>query len=301
MSEAPGRRNWSVTNPQGGIATISGLDFGGSGPLAILSHANGFCAATWSLVAPRLTARYHVVALDARGHGDSDPPPVLDDALWDLFVSDLTSVALQLLEETGESRVAYGIGNSMGGIVTAVAEARHPGLFERIAMLDPPIHPTPALISALGLALETEPGNRKESLVDLTRRRRAVWPSREAAREAWRDKPMFAAMKEAAFEQYLQEGLTEQADGQVALKCDPLVEAHVFLTTGGLDFLDYGPKVAAPVLLVHAEKGHLPQPLFRALVKLFPRGTLEEVPCGHLLPMEAPALTAGILLEFAEV
>ena len=299
MSEAPRRRSWSVDNPEAGQAVISGLDFGGSGPLAILSHANGFCAATWALVAPRLTARYHVVALDARGHGDSDPPPVLDDGLWDLFVSDLTSVALQLLEETGEPQVAYGIGNSMGGIVTAVAESRHPGLFERIAMLDPPIHPTPALVTALGLALETEPGNGKESLVDLTRRRRAVWPSRGAAREAWRDKPMFAAMKEAAFELYLQEGLAEQADGQVALKCDPRVEAHVFLTTGGLNFLDYGPKVAVPVLLVHAEKGHMPQPLFQELVKFFPHGTLEAAPCGHLLPMEAPALTAGLLLDFA--
>ena len=34
-------------------------------------HANGFCAATWGLVAERLTPRWQVLAVDARGHGDS--------------------------------------------------------------------------------------------------------------------------------------------------------------------------------------------------------------------------------------
>ncbi len=299
MSGEAERRYWTVEDPAGAQARISGLDFGGTGPLAILSHANGFCAATWALVAPRLTSHFRVIALDSRGHGDSDPPPVLDENLWDYFVNDLISVALQLLEEAGEVRVGYGIGSSMGGIVTAAAEARHPGLFERIAMLDPPIHPTPALISALGLQVEMEPGNQKEARVEQTRRRRAAWPSRDAARAAWRDKPMFAVMEDAAFEVYLAEGLGDQPDGQVALKCDPSVEAQVFLTTGNLDVLDYAPKVVAPVLLVRAERGHLPATLFPSLVKLFPRGTLKELPVGHLLPMEAPALTADALLAFA--
>ena len=43
---------------------IAALDWGGSNPLAILCHANGFCAATWSLVAELLREEFRVVALD---------------------------------------------------------------------------------------------------------------------------------------------------------------------------------------------------------------------------------------------
>jgi pimeloyl-ACP methyl ester carboxylesterase len=296
---SPARREWCVENPDGGTAIIRGLDFGGNGPLAVLSHANGLCAAPWESVAMRLTSRWHVIALDARGHGDSDPPPALDGSIWDIFVSDLIAVTSQLLEEHGQSRIDYGIGSSMGGIVTAVAEARQPGLFRRIAMLDPPIHPTPGVIEALNLDLDPGSPRNGSSLVEQTRRRRAIWPSREAARAAWRDKPMFAAMSDRAFELYVQEALADQDDGSVVLKCDPAVEAHVFETTNSLDVLDYGPKVSAPVLLVHAERGHFPLSLYESLSTVFPNCTLTRLPAGHLLPLEAPQLTAEALEEFA--
>ena len=39
-------------------------DWGGDGPLALLAHANSFCAALWTPVAARLRARYHVVGYD---------------------------------------------------------------------------------------------------------------------------------------------------------------------------------------------------------------------------------------------
>jgi pimeloyl-ACP methyl ester carboxylesterase len=288
-----------VENSDGSVATVRGFDFGGTGPLALLSHANGFCAATWGPVASQLAAHHHVIGLDARGHGDSDPPPALDGTIWDIFVSDLIAVTSQLLAEHGESQVDYGIGSSMGGIVTAVAEARHPGLFRRIAMLDPPIHPTPGLIEALGLDLDPGPVSRKSSLVEQTRGRRATWPSRDASRAAWREKPIFAAMTDQAFELYLQEGLAEQDDGRVVLKCDPAVEAHVFETTSGVDVLDYGPKVTAPVLLAHAQRGHFPLSLYESLSGVFPHCTLIELAAGHLLPLEAPQLTVDALNSFA--
>jgi len=298
-SATPRRRSWRVAGEQGTEITIAGWDFGGEGQLALLSHANGFCAATWGLVARELTASYRVVALDARGHGYSDRPAVLDDRLWPHFVDDLTQIAHQLLQELGHAQVGYGIGSSLGGIVTAVAEAEHPGLFERIAMLDPPIHPTPALVASLGLDLEIAPGERKNPLVELTRRRRAVWPSRNAARDAWRDKPMFAAMAPEAFDLYLEEGLADRSDGQVELSCHPDVEAHVFETTGCFDVMDFAPRVNVPLLLAHATNGMFPASLFRALVSLFPQGQFAELAAGHLLPMEAPALTVETLLAFA--
>ena len=111
---------------------IAAWDWGGAGPLALLHHANGMCAATWTLVAELLAHDYRVVAIDARGHGDSSAPPAPDGYRMDAFVTDLVGVARALLAETGRACIAYGIGSSFGGIVTAVAEATSPGLFERI-------------------------------------------------------------------------------------------------------------------------------------------------------------------------
>ena len=59
--------------PTGKMLKLRLRDFGGQGkPIALLHHANGFCAGTWQLVASKLINQFHVVAIDARGHGESD-------------------------------------------------------------------------------------------------------------------------------------------------------------------------------------------------------------------------------------
>lgn len=302
MSSAPIARRWRVPDPAepGSEITIAGWDFGGSGPPALLHHANGFCGATWGLVAGPLTAHYHVYAIDARGHGDSDNIQVPAGARWSYFVSDLVEVAEQLRQEHGATRIAYGIGSSLGGVITAAAEAARPGLFGRIAMLDPPIHATPDLLRYFGLPVpEEDSGERKSTLVEMTRRRKRNWPSRDAARAAWETKAMFASMRPEAFELYLQEGLGDQPDGTVELKCHPDVEAHIFATAGELDPREFAPRVRVPALLVRATGGHFRRDFFEALITLFPQGTLLELEAGHLLPMEAPELTIRTLLAFA--
>lgn len=165
---------------------IRGWDFGGDGPIALLHHANGMCAATWAPVAVGLQSNFRVVAIDARGHGDSEHLSVPQDYDWRFLVSDLYGVAEQLLDESGQSVISLGIGSSFGGIITAGTEAARPGLFERLMLLDPPIHPTQDLIDALGLEQEAQPPSRRDQLVTQTLRRRVQWPSREAARRAWR-------------------------------------------------------------------------------------------------------------------
>lgn len=291
-------RRWRVpnTSPNGSELTIAGWDFGGSGPLAVLHHANGMCAATWALVATELTRKYRVMAIDARGHGDSEHLTVPDDYAWRYFVEDLLAVTEQMLVEVEADKVALGVGSSFGGIITAAAEALHGGRFEQIVMLDPPIHPTLASAAAVGFDFTPGDGDERDLLVAQTKRRRAVWNSRAEAREAWRDKPLFAAWREQGFELYLAEGLGDAADGQVALKCDPTVEGHIFATTGSLDVLDFAPKVDVPVYLVHAAKGYFPEAFFRGLVGLFPDARFSQLQGGHMLPLEVPQQVVDFIL-----
>jgi pimeloyl-ACP methyl ester carboxylesterase len=119
-----------VTLPGRGIE-IALQDWGGSGPLALLHHANGFCAALWAPIAEHLRRRFHVVAMDARGAGDSPLPHVREGenpCRWDDMANDLVGVAEALLAETGHTQLGLGLGHSFGGTLTLIAEVeRRPG------------------------------------------------------------------------------------------------------------------------------------------------------------------------------
>lgn len=51
------------------------LVHGGQGPPLLLLHGYPQTHVEWHKIAPRLAERYHVVAPDLRGYGDSDKPP----------------------------------------------------------------------------------------------------------------------------------------------------------------------------------------------------------------------------------
>ena len=284
----------------GRAVMINVRDFGGSGPVALLHHANGFSAGTWAPVANRLAPHFRVFAIDARGHGDSDAEGATDDQDLSCFVRDEITVAEALCRHCEVPRIAYGIGSSFGGIVTAAAEARRPGLFERVALLDPPVVATPEMNRRLGLNASNGK-ERKGPLIEQTRKRRSHFPSLDEARKRWRAKGMFASWSDTAFELYLAECLRPAADGGVELKCAPLVEAHIFAVNANMDALEYAPAVHIPVLYVRAGKGFFPAEFCERVAGLFPDCTYDEVDGGHLLPLDAPDATADRLLTFAGI
>ena len=103
--------------PESGVE-IALLDWGGEGPPALLHHANGFCAALWGPVARHLRSRFRLIAMDARGHGDSPRPEGPGAFSWDLLAADLLGVGELLLAELGAPRFALGLGHSFGGTLT---------------------------------------------------------------------------------------------------------------------------------------------------------------------------------------
>ena len=65
--------------PRDGWLTVNGLnlhyrDWGGLGPPLILLHGLASTCHIWDLVAPQLAADFAVLAVDQRGHGQSDKP-----------------------------------------------------------------------------------------------------------------------------------------------------------------------------------------------------------------------------------
>ncbi|MBW2279192.1 MAG: alpha/beta hydrolase [Deltaproteobacteria bacterium] len=275
-----------------GIA-LALLDWGGSGPLVILSHANGFCAAMWDEVATALSQSYRVVGFDWRGHGDSDAPPPPDAYVWDEFVADLVALGEALVPELGSGRPAWAIGHSFGGTVSMVAAATRPDLFGRVAMLDPVLIPPEA-------ANLPERAERVNFMADIARKRRHVWPSREDVRASWQTRPPFEHWTPTALDLYLDEGLRDREDGQVELKCSGEVEAAVFGNRSHWNLWEMAERLSVPALLLFAAKGHFVRTVVEELARRAADLRVVDVPAGHLLPMEAPELVAARLLEFGK-
>ncbi len=257
---------------------IALLDWGGEGPLALLHHANGFCAALWDLVARELCADFHVVALDARGHGDSTRLPEAEAYQWELLAGDAIAVAEALAAE-GAGRVALGVGHSIGGTTLLRAAARRPALFERLVLVDPVMTPPQPMPERAAHVAE---------LVESARKRSAVWPSRDEARRRWSGKPFFQGWQPEAFEIYLRFGLRDRPDGQVELKCHPEVEAALFAGNAGYALWEQPPLVHSPALFLWATHGDFPRPFYERFAAGMPDARIHDVESGHLVPMQRP-------------
>ncbi len=284
-------RRRKIPLPAAGVE-IAALDWAGDGPLALLHHANGFCAGVWGLVAEALSPRYRVVAMDARGHGDSSCPEGDEAFRWERFAEDVLSVASVLTRESPDGRVALGLGNSFGGTALIAAASRAPGLFERLVVVDPVVLPPRSM------AIPPEARGRGRQLAEGARRRRAVFASRAEAREAWAARGFFAAWDPRALDLYVAEGLRDREDGQVELKCSPETEAAVFEASGTFDIFELAPAVRAPALFLWAARDSFPRDLHEALAARMPRARLEATDSGHLIPMERPDLVVEAVLRF---
>jgi pimeloyl-ACP methyl ester carboxylesterase len=292
MQAPPERRR--VALAQAGVE-ISLLDWGGDGPLALLHHANGFCAATWGPVAERLREDFRVVAMDARGHGDSSRPEGESAYAWTHFGRDAAAVGRALLAESGQPRIALGLGHSFGGTSLLMAAADEPELFARLVLVDP-VMPPPRVEEA---AIDPTRVERGDGLIERARRRREVFPDREAARASWSEKPLFRDWDPRAFELYLQEGLRDRPDGQVELKCATEVEAAIFSQGRSFDTWEVAAKVSTPTLLLWAEHGDFPRVVFEEVAKRMGDARILDAAAGHLVPMEQPDLVAREALAFA--
>jgi pimeloyl-ACP methyl ester carboxylesterase len=276
--------HYTVSLPERRVE-IAVLDWGGSGPLMLLHHANGFCKGIWGVVAEGLRDRFRVIAMDARGHGDSSHPDHAGAYSWDEIAEDLVAAAAALARTHG-SPIALGIGHSLGGTSMLGAAARRPDLFERLLLVDPVI---PIAVGS--------PGYRKhepmvQRLINGARRRRAHWPSRAAARTWCQERRFFAAWQPEVIELYLLDGLRERADGGVELKCPGSIEAQIFGGSAGLDVLALAARVHAPTVALWASQGDFSLPRLEQVAATMRSARVEPVASGHLVPMERPDLVA---------
>ena len=237
-------------------------------------------------MAARLASRFHVIALDFRGHGDSTEPSA-GALAWTGMIDDLLAVVDALDLGDGPAPVAFG--HSMGGACVLGAEHRRPGTFRGAFVFEPIVIPD-------AFADGDSPGS--NPLAASARRRRPTFPSREDAVYRYASRPPLGVFRADSLWSYVEAGFADTPEGRVTLKCRPEVEASVF-EAPGKPLASHLATVTMPVTLAigHRDPGPGPADFGRHAIGFLPGGTLHEYPTlGHFGPFQDPDLVADDVL-----
>lgn len=249
----------------------------------VFSHANGFNGRTYRTILQPLARDLRILLLDLRGHGASTLPAQIEGRQgWLEFRDDL----LALLAALGQGPLVLA-GHSMGGTTSLLAAAIQPARVKALALFDPVVMPT-------GLSPEAV---QESPLVAGALRRRAAFPSRQAAFEAYLGRGAFRSWSDAQLADYVAAGFAETEAGEVSLTCTPDWEASNF-RTHNYDAWAAFRESRCPIRILRAEQastfrleGH------EAELGDDGRITVETVPgTTHFLPMERPELVRRTLL-----
>jgi pimeloyl-ACP methyl ester carboxylesterase len=244
-------------------------------PKLVLLHGGGANAHWWDHLAPALAERLHVVALDFRGHGDSDRPEPQPGA----FARDLAA----LLEHLGALDAAL-LGHSMGAHVALEHAARHGGARRprALVLVDPSRGAPVRTRRAMRLALAV----------------RRSYRTREDAIARYRFLPPAPGAPEALRRHIAERSLCEEPDGRFAFNFDP---RWFGLPPARIPDLSH---VASPVLVVRGGESTLLTAEGAAeLARELPHArTVEVAGAGHNVHLERPEAFLAAVLDFlAEV
>jgi len=235
----------------------------------VLLHGGGANVHWWDHLAPRWAADHHVVALDFRGHGDSDHP---EERVQGAFQDDLDA----LLEKLGTRRVVL-IGHSMGAHVALDHAARNPDT-RGLVLIDP--------------SRGAPKRSRRRARLALAFKR--SYPTFDDAVERYRFLPPSEHAPEALRVAIAKASTREEPDGRFGYKFDPHWFSLPPRTPPEVS------NVACPTLVVRgAESALLSEAGARELAGTIPRGRVEIVPgAGHHVLLDAPEALGDAVAEF---
>jgi pimeloyl-ACP methyl ester carboxylesterase len=245
------------------------LDFGGEGTPTIFIHGVTGHAAAWSGVAPSLVQHGRCLALDLRGHGDSQ---WADDYATSTHAADVVAV----LDALGLERAAL-VGSSWGALIALATASIAPDRVRRLALVD--IEPS------FG-ASETDVAPRPQSFADHA----AV-----VAFERSRNPHAPPALIEIVAAMSVRPG-----EGSVLVpKFDPYFFARWPFRSD--DWWSVLPGIAPPTLVVHAADSFVRGAVTRRMAATVADGHHVEIAdCTHVVPVDAPAALVAVLDDFLD-
>ncbi len=241
---------------------FSWLDGGGEGAVLIALHAHWMGATTFRGLMAALAPAYRVVALDQRGHGDSDHAATYtrEDYAGDLkaFVAELRLSAPVVL-----------LGNSLGGINALQFAARHPELTRGLILED------------IAVEVSTD--------INFVRAWSGSFPTREALAE--RVGPRMLPYLEASFR--------ETKEGwQLAFDPEEMVRSQEWLKGR---YWEEWLSSSCPALVIRGKDSRVTaREEIEEMVRRRPNTRLVELPGGHVVHHDSPEAFAAEVRSFLD-
>ena len=243
-------------------------------PPLIMLHGIGRVAHTFDHIAPHFASKYHVMAIDMRGHGDSGWDP-MGAYLVEDYVKDIEGLADQL-----RLRNIVIWGNSTGGRVAQVFAGLHPDVVAAVISEDVGPERPSQLADNVARQLKQEDATgwatEEELLIQL--------------------KSSYPRTSEEILRSYSHYGTKKRADGRVIWKRDPAI-ANGFVPTELWRFVR---QIKPPIIYILGGRSTVvPAATQEELKKALPQAEIAIIPgAGHYPSEESPAEFLAVVDKF---
>ena len=264
---------------QAGGVKLHFADWGGEGrPTLLLLHGDMRTSRSWDAVARELRDDFHVLALDMRGHGDSDWPE--SGYTFAQRVDDLEAFA-----DAVGMRGAATAAHSTGGVVATLLAKRRPDIFSRLMLLEPMVVVTESFQRMVSKRAETP---------------RRTWASRAEMRDYLKWHRMTGKWRDDVIEDVAAHESYARADGRLDMKW---ATASMAWKEREGDYPDLRPELRAlgkPILFAMSDSRAA---AFAEVARIAERtadfDTLTIADSGHNMYMDQPSAVAEAARRFA--
>ena len=243
-------------------------DYGTAGkPQMLCVHGSAAHAHWFDFVASGLNDEYHVLALDQRGHGDSEWDSAADPRYnYDRYAADLDELTEKL-----DLRDFILIGHSMGGLVSTVYAATYPGRARAFIMVDSSLDLPQERVASMNAV-----GSREGSSYENSNEFLASYKIRPSGCRATPDMVRHLGMHSAR----------QFEDGRWRNK----VDRNVYARRVGGNLIPYWAHIKIPALLMKGDRSNRVSPQIVTQVRaLAPQVQVVEVAgCDHHITLDNP-------------
>jgi pimeloyl-ACP methyl ester carboxylesterase len=222
-------------------------------PPLILVHGGRDHCRNWDWVARDLRERFHIIAPDLRGHGDSAPSPSGDYSM-SAFLYDLA----QLIHGQKLAPVRI-IAHSLGGAIALRYAGVYPDLVEKLVVIEG-LGPSPAMIAERGAR---GPADRYRTWIQAERDLAARQPRRYATIDEALSR-MQAENRHLTDEQarYLTvHGVAQNEDGTFSWKFDNYVRSFAPVDLSPKQTWELWSHITCPTLLINGKESWASDPV----------------------------------------
>lgn len=279
----------SVTTTKASMAVDRYLQVGGlrvhvretghpDAPPVLLLHGLMGHAREWDSLVEVLASRFRIIAVDQRGHGETDHA---DGYTAEVMAGDVVGI-LDALDIPRTHFVAH----SMGGIIATLVAARFPHLVDRFVLID--VGPD---------SLTTEWGITQLPIV-LRTFAESVYDDVEEAVHEWLSGDPLA--REPLLRHYVEHCLVPRPDGRLGWCFDARKLGQFGTSVSGAELWDAIGRITAPTLLIRGEHSHLLSPeSAQTMVRRLRRGSFAQIARGgHDLGVQQPEAVARAAFGF---